>query len=147
MPTVFIANMAVALPSRFATGDTMDEVAAEVLNDIQHRRIKAKLRYLLTRGEIDANDIQQKANELSSADLVPYSTSEDDDTDSDPIFLEAMSMAREIIVSRMAKEGIPPPRGLDIHAKALVDAMPALQERARLRIEARFRAAAAIAEI
>ena len=146
MPTVFIANLAVILPIRFAAGDAIEETPAKVLNDIQQRRIKAKLRWLLNRGEIAPEELQSKANELSNADLLPYITSDDDDADSDPILVEALSMAREIIVSRMAQEGLPPPKGIDLHAKALVDGMPELQEKARLRIEARYRAAAAAIE-
>jgi hypothetical protein len=146
--TVFIDNLAVVLPSRFAEGDDIGEIAAKVLNDIHLRRIKAKLRWLLSRGEINVNEIQTKAIELNDAELLPYATLDDDDSEADPIFMEAMSMARELIVGRMAKEGLPPPKGLDAHAKALVDGMPEIQERARLRIEARYNAArAAIAEV
>lgn len=148
MPTVFIANLAVILPSRFAVGSIADEIAAKVLNDIHLRRVKAKLRWLLSRGEINANELQTRALELNEAELVPYATLDDDDSEADPIFIEALSMAREIIVSRMAQEGLPPPKGLDLHAKALVDAMPEIQEKARLRIEARYNAAnAAIEEL
>jgi hypothetical protein len=141
MPTVFIDNIAVLLPSRFALGDIINEAAAYTLNDIQQRRIKAKLRYLLARGDILQWDLQTKADELASQDLVPYMTLDDDEPNTDPILMEALAMARELIVGRMAQEGLPPPKGLDIHAKALVDAMPDLQEKARLRIEARYRAA------
>lgn len=142
MPTVFIANLAIILPIRFAAGDTLEDNAASVLNDIHLRRIKARLRYLLSRGEIDGNEIQAKALELSDSEMLPYLTSDDDDTESDPVYVEAIAMARELIVSRMAQEGLPPPKGLDLHAKALVDGMPELQERARLRVEARYKAAA-----
>lgn len=148
MSTVFIANLAVILPIRFSTGGELDEIASQVLNEIQLKRIKSRLRYLLQRGDIDTNELQSKALELSELDLVPYAMQDDDETEGDPIFLEAMSMARDLIVSRMAQEGLPPPKGLDLHAKALVDGMPELQEKARLRIEARYRAASeAIAEI
>jgi hypothetical protein len=53
-------------------------------------------------------------------------------------------MARDLIVQRMAQQGLPPPKGLDEHAKALVKGLPELQERARLRIEARYKAASAV---
>jgi hypothetical protein len=145
MPTVFIAGLAVPLPSRFTKGDTIGEVAAWVLNDIQHRRVKAKLRWLLSRGDVDSNGLQAKALELCQAELVPYSTLDDGDEDTDPVLAEALTMAREMIVSRMAQEGLPPPKGLDTHAKALVDGLPELQERARLRVEARYKAAELIA--
>ena len=142
MPTVFIANLAVVLPVRFNPGDAIDDIASQLLNEIQHRRIKARLRYLLQKGEIDENELQVKANSLSEEDLVPYAT-QDDEMDDDPVYSEAISIARELIVGRMAQEGLPPPKGLDAHAKALVDGMPALMEQARLRIEARYRAATA----
>ena len=141
MPTVFIANLAVQLPLRFAAGDTLDETSASVLNDIQLKRLKARLRHALAKGDINPSEVQDKALALMDAELVPYNTLDDDDTDNDPVLSEALAMARELIVSRMAQEGLPPPKGLDVHAKALVDAMPQLQEKARLRLEARYNAA------
>lgn len=143
MSTVFIANLAVILPIRFAAGDTIDEIPAEVLNEIQLRRIKSRLRYLLQKGDIAYDELQTKAEALVLEDLVPYATQDDDETEDDPIYQEALAMARELIVGRMAKEGLLPPKGLDNHARALVDGMPALLEKARLRIEARYNAAAA----
>lgn len=143
MPTVFIANLAVILPSRFAAGDICNETAAEMLNEIQLRRIKSRLRYLIQRGDIAPEELQAKALVLLEGDLVPYATQDDDDTEGDPVYLEALAMARELIVGRMAQEGLPPPKGLDTHAKALVDGMPDIQEKARLRIEARYNAASA----
>lgn len=145
MPTVYINNLAVVLPSRFAAGDIATDIAAQVLHEVQLRRIKAKLRYLLAKGDINLDGLQDKAIELNEAELVPYGTLDDDD-DSDPVLVEALAMARELIISRMAQEGLPPPKGIDAHAKALVDGAPAIQERARLRIEARYRAANAAIE-
>lgn len=141
MPTVFIAGLAIPLSSRFAPGQAMSENAASVLNVIQRQRIVARLRYLVAKGDISPAELQAKAEELSRLDLQPYSTSDDDDSENDPVYVEALAMARELIVGRMAQEGLPPPKGIDTHAKALVDAMPQLQEKARLRIEARYRAA------
>jgi hypothetical protein len=73
---------------------------------------------------------------------------DDDDGETDPVMEEALAIAREMIIGRMAEEGLPPPRGINTHARALVDAMPEIQDRARFRIEARYRAAAeAIQEV
>jgi hypothetical protein len=140
MPTVYINNLAVVLPSRFAADDVIGENAASVLQDIQLRRIKSKLRWLLAKGDLNPDGVQAKAEELLTHELVPYGTLDDSDDD-DPVLVEALAMAREIIISRMAQEGLPPPRGIDIHAKALVDGAPQILERARLRIEARYKAA------
>ena len=143
MATVFIANLAVVLPSRFAAGDILNETAAAVLNDIHRKRLTAKLRYLHQKGDINKDGLQSKALELASLELVPYTTLDDEDGEPlDPILEEALSMARNLIITRMAEEGLPPPKGLESHAKALVDAMPGLQEKARLRVEARYQAAA-----
>jgi hypothetical protein len=111
-----------------------------MLNIIMFRRIRAKLRYLLDRGEILVTDLQTKANELAAQPLRIASTL-DDSEDDDPILIEALSIAKDIICSRMAQEGLPPPRGIDAHAKALVDGLPEIQEQARKRIEARYLAA------
>ena len=140
MPTVFVANLAVILPSRFASGGVIGETPAQLLNEIQHKRVKVRLRYLLERGELAGHEAQAKADELMRADLAPYLMPDDGDTP-DPVMEEALAIAKELIVGRMAKEGLLPPRGLDNHAKALVGAMPEIQERARLRIEERYRAA------
>jgi hypothetical protein len=148
MPTVFIANLAVVLTSRFAAGDIADETAAKMLQEIQLRRIKARLRWLLSRGELAPEELQAKAEALLEVELTPYSTADDDDPENDPVFVEAMTIARDLIILRMAQEGLPPPKGIDLHAKALLDGMPDILERARLRIEARYRAAStAIAEL
>lgn len=141
MTTVFIETTAVNLPSRFAAGDIIGEVAANVLNDIQIKRIRVRLAYMLKKGDINPDGLQARANELASQDLAPHVTLDDEDENSDPILAEALLIAKELITRRMAAEGLPVPKGIDIHAKALVDALPELQEKARLRVEARFRAA------
>lgn len=142
MPTAFIANLAINLPVRFAEGGVLDDISAYFLNDIQHRRVKAKLRWLLQRGEINAVELQTKAIELCGQPLAPHSTLDDEDGEaSDPILLEALAIARELITQRMARENMAPPKGLDDHARALVNSMPAIMEHARKRIEARYLAA------
>lgn len=145
MPTVFIAGLAVPLPFREGEreGDPMMEWHAQLLYIIQSRRVMARLRYLLDRGELLVRDAQAKATELCAQPLKPYATLDDGDEE-DPILLEAMNMAREVITARMAAEGLPPPKNIDLHAKQLVDNIPELQERARLRVEAHYRAAEAL---
>lgn len=142
MPTAFINGLAINLPSRFAEGDKADAIALALLNEIQHRRVKSQLRYMLAHGDINPDGLQQRADELMAKELVPHLTPDDDDeAENDPVFKEALSMARELIISRMAAEGLPPPKGIDVHAKALVDGMPDLQEKARARVELRQRIA------
>jgi hypothetical protein len=142
MTTTFIDGLAVKLENPFVVGEPMDETAAAMLNVIHHRRIKARLRWMLGRAEISAAELQSKADQLLHMPLASYSTmDDDDDMDTDPIMMEAMSIAREIISARMAKEGLPPPKGLDTHARALVEGLPAIQEQARKRVEAKYQAA------
>lgn len=142
MPTVFIANMAVKLPSRFAEGDIATETAAGLLNEIQVNRVRAQLRHAFERGKLAPEELQGKADELMAQPLRPGTTTDDDPETDDPIMHEALSIARELIVSRMAAEGLPPPKGIDTHAKQLVDNMSEIYDKARLRLEARHRAAA-----
>jgi|HubBroStandDraft_4_1064222.scaffolds.fasta_scaffold204324_2 hypothetical protein len=142
MPTIFIANLAVPLPLRFVEGNTLGENEAAVLADIQLKRVKSRLRAMAAKGDIGPEDLQTQAFALMQLELVPYATSDDDDNDDDPIFVEALAIACELICASMAQQGLPPPRGLADHAKALVDGRPDLQEQARKRIEARYRAAA-----
>lgn len=147
MATVFIDGKAISLHRRFAEGDVMDEIIADILNSIQKRRIMARIRYMLRRREISEAEAPAKILQLYEEELTLYSIYDDEDNP-DPILEEAMGMARELIVTRMAQEGLPPPKGLDTHARALVDGMPDLQEKARLRVEARYQAAqAALGEL
>lgn len=142
MGTVLIGTTLVPLPQKYLSGQEMDDVIASMLNDIRNQRTMAKLRYLFDRGEINADNIQAKALEIQSEPLRYVRGANDlEDEKSDPILEEALGIARELIISRMAKEGLPPPKGLDTHAKALVEAMPQIYERARLRIEAKYRTA------
>jgi hypothetical protein len=140
--TLFIDNRVMQFEKKYKEGDLLDEIGAELLNDIQHKRVKAKIRWLLSRGEISPDEVQSRADLLMEQPMLPYLTTDDDGADIDPVLQESLSIARELIVGRMAKEGLPPPRGLDNHAKALVDGMPQIRENARLRVEARYRAAA-----
>lgn len=139
MPTVFIDNRPIDLPVRWHAGDIIEPEFTEVLHRIWLKRIAARLRYLKEKGE-DDETIQAKALEFAAQPLGPYSTVQDEEDD-DPVIAEALDIARAMIVSRMEAEGLPPPKGLDTHARALVDAMPQLVERARGRVEARYRAA------
>lgn len=145
MPTIFISGIAVPLPYREGEmpGDPMTELHGRILDTIMHRRVKAKLRWLLDRGEILPQDIHAKASELCAQDLKPYATLDDGD-DEDPVLLEAMAIARDLIVTRMAQENLPPPKNLDVHAKQIVDNVPTILEQARRRVEARYRAAEAL---
>lgn len=141
MPLVFIPPFALNLPSRFAAGDLLDETFAEFLNQLQLKRVRSKLRHMYGRGEISDENAQAIANALCKQPLAAHISSSDDDLP-DPIGDEALAIARDLIISRMAHEGLPPPRGLDNHAKVLLEARPEILERARKRVEARFVAAA-----
>lgn len=144
MATVFIAGLAVKLEQRWRAGQELDEVTAGLLNEIKVRRTVAKLRYLLDKGDLSPAELPAKAIELQCQPLERGTVSADLDSDEDdPILTEALEMAKELLIAHMASEGLPPPKGLELHAKALVDARPDLQELARKRVEARFAAAAA----
>lgn len=117
----------------------MTESDAATLNHIHLKRISSRIRWLLNTNQIALDEAQAKANEFSAQDLEPYNLVEDGD-DNDPVLLEALAMAETAINARMAAEGLPPPRNIDQHARALVKAMPSLVEKARLRVEARYKA-------
>lgn len=140
MPVVFIDGKAVTLKSIRVVGEPLTENDADILNHIWLKRISAKLRYLLDRNVIDSTTIQNKARELASEDMAPYSILEDGDDD-DPVLVEAIDMAKAIIMSRLTQENLPMPKTLDVHAKELLRGIPALVEKARLRVEARYKAA------
>lgn len=141
MPTVFIAGAAVNLPSLFKEGHVLNAHNAAFLNQIWLKRLSTRLRRLLVLGQIDATSIKAKAAEIHAEELAPYSIAADADAD-DPVLVEALDMARALITQRMAQENIMPPKNLDNHALAVVEGMPALVEQARMRVEARYQAAA-----
>jgi len=147
MSFVFIDNTLVNLPVRFRPGDVIDEYSATILLQIQSNRIRARLYELLKKNEISRHEAQAKAEELAALPLTPYSPY-DEETSSDPILDEALSIAKELITSRIAAKGDAIPKNLDTHAKALIDAMPEIYKKARIRVEARYAAAqSALAEL
>lgn len=141
MLTVFIGGLAVRLAPRFAEGDIIDETAAVVLTRVWTARLAQRLRWLQSRGELDWPSMQAKADELALQPLGPPALSDTLSGDNDPVLQEAMTMAREIINAHMAQENLPVPKAIDEHARALLDGMPHLIERARARVEARYEVA------
>jgi hypothetical protein len=137
--TEFICGVAVVLPPVYFVGEPMDETVVEMLHRLHVGRVTARIHFMLAKGLIGNEEIYAKAQEIAAEGLRNYVPEADDD---DPVQIEAMTMARSLIVSRMSAEGLPPPKGLDAHAKALIEGMPALLEQARKRVEARYRAAA-----
>jgi hypothetical protein len=142
MPTVFVAGVAVNLPRRFSEGDVLTETTAWVLTNVQHNRLTARLRALLTNGHILPAELQARAELLSQEELTPYSVL--DLEEDDPVMAEALSIAKEVINAKLASEGLDVPKNINDHAKALVEAVPAIQEQARLRVEARYQAGATL---
>ena len=57
------------------------------------------------------------------------------ETGEDPVYVEAMSLAREMIEIRLASQNLPVPRNIDLHAEALLEARPDLLLQAKNRIE------------
>jgi polyhydroxyalkanoate synthesis regulator phasin len=140
MPIAFVDNKLLVLPTICHVGKPLTAIDAEMLNEIKINRTMTKLRYLIKRGELNQEEVQAKVNELMQQPLEPYGPLTDDDND--PITLEAISIATELITTFMAKENLPPPKNITDHAKALIQAMPKIYEQARLRLEAQYRAAA-----
>jgi hypothetical protein len=142
MPTVFIDDIAVPLPARTKGGDEVSDNDAELLNTILHRRVKAKLRWLLSRREIRPDEVQAKADELCDQPMLAHVTLDDSD-EYDPIMAEALVIAKEAYMAKAAAEGVPlpEPKHLDMHLRYLVNNVPVIQEKARIRVEARYKAA------
>jgi hypothetical protein len=59
--------------------------------------------------------------------------------DLDPVHVEARALAQELILTELAKQGLPPPKALAEHVEALVAAQPEFTTRARSRVEARIK--------
>lgn len=136
MPVTFINGIVVDLPVRFEAGQVIDEAGATILTEIYLGRMRSRLNHLLKQGTINKDGLQRKALELSEKELsVRYIENSEED---DPIAVEALIIARDLIVARMTAEHMPLPANLDNHAQALVNAMPEIRERARARVELRY---------
>lgn len=142
MPTIYIDGTVVQVPTLFSPGHILTTPQAVFLEEIHLARLNTKLRYLLANGAIGPETLPAKALELNQAPLEPWGINDALDGN-DPVAEEALALARERILSRMAQENLPPPKGLDTHARALLVADGgSLLEHARRRVEARYRAAA-----
>lgn len=146
MITVFIFDRIFSLPDKTFIGSILSTSDAEVLNYIQHTRVKAELRRRLNKGDLAQSSIQDKALELMEKELKPYSTfDEDTDSYSKPILSESISIARELILRQIALGNLLPPPDIEARAREIA-LFPPIRERARLRVEARHRAAQAVLE-
>jgi hypothetical protein len=137
MQTIFIHDTPVRVQDPFAEGHRLTEAQAEVLNSLWLNLLLARLRWVANKNpDIDAASFQSKARE--TAEILELSA---DGIDTDPVWDEAMTIGRELITSKLAAEGLPPPPNLDMHAEALLEASEDIIAQARNRVEIRRRVA------
>jgi hypothetical protein len=132
---MFIANIAIDLPSRFSPGDILDDDSAAVLQHEFIKRLGAQIRWRLSRGEITPNNLLSEA--LSMAHSFEFSWTPNDDDD--PLTDEAMIIAKDLIIQQLAADGITIFPNLDNHARTLAQNSPELRKQALTRIETRYR--------
>ncbi len=142
MPTAYIAEQIVDLPVRFLAGHILTEAEAEVANREYLKRLAARIRYRYDHGEITSETMQDIGTkmaldfEFSESDMAA-----DEADDNDPVRIEGLKIARELIKAELATTGITDIPNLDIHAKALYEGNPAIRERAKQRCEIRWKTA------
>ena len=129
----FIGNQTVPLPRRAVAGQALTPVEAAILTEIHHARIASQLRYMLAKGTITKRQLQQKAIELAK---LPLTAGADEDA-SDPVLLEAIALAKEMLTAEAVREGLPT-KTIEARAKAVVDANPALRAKAQERLAAKY---------
>lgn len=139
MPTVYIANKAIDLPVKFVAGQVLSEAEALFFNREYLKRLGAQIRWRKDRKEIDERNIQPEATKLGLNFVFHESQIDDTDDDNDPVIAEAMKIAIELIRKEMATSGITEIPNLEIHAKAVVEGSQAIRDKARARVEARWK--------
>lgn len=142
MPTVYIADSAIELPVRFVTGQVLSEVEAQLLNREYMKRLISRIRYRYDHSEFDDNSIHDGAFKmgLEFAFIEADANAEDVD-ENDPVFIEGMKIARELILQQLSENGLTEIPNLDSHARALYEGSEAVRVRARQRCETRWRLA------
>lgn len=134
MPTsVFIHDEAILLPDLVPEGSTLSAEYALVLNYLWTRRHTSRLSYWCGKNS-DATLDQVHAASISLAADISLDTNEDG---VDPVYEEALMIAKDLIEAKLASENLPIPPTIEDHAAALINAHPQLLIQARKRIEIR----------
>lgn len=142
MPTTYIANLALELPARYAAGDTMDELGAALLNREYIKRVSARIRYRFDHNDLNELTMQAGAYKMGLEFTFIESDADADDMDeNDPVFIEGLKIAKELILRELSESGISEIPNLDMHARALYEGSEAIRDRARQRCETRWRTA------
>lgn len=142
MPTAYIANIALELPVRFITGQVLDVTEADILNREYMKRLIAQVRYRYDHNELNDDSIHAGAFTMGINFVFNEANAkETEDDENDPVFIEGMKIAREMIIKELADSGLTEIPNIDNHARALFDGSEAIRIRARQRCETRWRMA------
>lgn len=137
MPTIFIHDTPIRVPDQYTEGHRLSASEADLLNSVWLNLFIARLRLFINKNpEANISAVHSKAKEISNALVLTPN-----DSATDPVWDEAMVIARELINARLATEGLPPPPNLDIHAEALLEASEDILDQAQARVEIRRRVA------
>lgn len=138
--TVFIHETAIRLRDTFPPGHILTASDAAVLNTIFLNRFVSRMGWKLKRedGAVSAAQIAAWAGEVAESVALMDSTGEMDD----PIREEALQLARDMILEKLAEDNLPSPPGIEVHAEELLEGMPQLLDQAKRRMEIRREVAA-----
>lgn len=142
MPTAYIANSALELPVRFIAGQELDEVEAQILNREYMKRLVSRIRYRYDHNEFNDETIHAGAFKMGlEFNFIEADAELSDIDENDPVFVEGMKIARELILQQLSESGLSEIPNLDMHAKALYEGSEAIRDRARQRCETRWKIA------
>lgn len=122
------------LAERYAAGDTVDAAISALLHNTLIMRLRSRIAWRLEKGRLAEADVAAEAQRL----WLEISFENDDfDLGDDPIDAEAFAIAKELITSQLAKEGLAVPKGIDDHARTLASESEAIRAKAKARVDAK----------
>lgn len=134
---VLLQGQIYSIPLLFEPGHILTEDEAKLVGELLADAIAARMEAWL-----DAQTQPPRPDEIQPVANAFAQTIFTDTTafirESDPVYAEALELAREMILTKLTTQGLPAPRSLDAHAEALLTGNDELLERAKLRVEARI---------
>jgi hypothetical protein len=130
---VLINGTIFALPRRFADVEAITDEVLTLYDELCADAALEKLEdWLLRNPHATITDAEAELRRLYDTSVVAPPR------ELDPVHTEARAIAQELILTELAKQGLPPPKALAEHVEALVAAQPEFTTRARARVEARI---------
>lgn len=144
---VLLLGQIYSIADRYAPGQILTEEEAELFGEIQADAVADRMEtWLASQTQVDPRPEEIQSVASAFAETLLNDTSFAHATD--PVWTEALALAREMILTKLAAQGLPAPKTLDAHAAAVITGDPELLRKARVRVEARIEVGrAALAQV